>query len=49
MLPVVVAVVHGKHGVGIDAAKNNVDVFPQNIRGGLPILPMKHGGIGMIG
>ena len=31
MLPVVVAVMHGPHGVGVYADKNNVTVFPQNL------------------
>ena len=48
MLSVIVPVMHGKHGVGVDAADNNVCVFAQNIRVRCAVLRVQHDGIGMI-
>jgi hypothetical protein len=48
MLSVIVPVMHGKHGVGIDAADNNVCVLAQNIRVRCAVLRVQHDGIGMI-
>ena len=48
MLSVIVAIVHGKHAVGVDPRKHDVEMFAQDLGMGCPIFPVDHSGVGVI-